>query len=479
MEEVVPQVSDFPIASPDRGWDADAAVARIRRWASSDGSGEKDQIDWAKYRRAFLWYDESDPENFGSYALPYVDIIDGRPHIIPRAVVAIAAVLQGARGGFDRASREEIEAIRSRVAALYRRIHMKYDDFPEAPPWEREEESSSKNTLENVSEPMENPSSEPGKVAEQPIVVEAVGETAKVVEKKSIVESLMDFLRKGLREAVTGYPSEFSVARDAIYQELGIVPRLRRHVIAKDVPEGADRARFVVVPPLQFNATVDEATQALSFVDVTVTEVGRRQSVTYTDLEDSVVDLQAIIRNSFVRAAAYHEDRTIIDALATATGVTAIDRTGASPSTLTYDYLVEAIQTLKSKVKFALNSGDIVVLVHPKQYESLLKDPEVREVMRFGGEEPKQEGRIPMLAGARIVETDLVPSNYDPTTGNTDYTAILFVDGYSVGFAAKRDLRIEQERVPRERKVYYVATMRVGAKVLDPNSVVHLKTRNG
>ena len=45
----------------DGAWDADAAVARVRRWASRDGSGEKDTIDWERYRQAFAWYDGFKP----------------------------------------------------------------------------------------------------------------------------------------------------------------------------------------------------------------------------------------------------------------------------------------------------------------------------------------------------------------------------------------------------------------------------------
>jgi 8-oxo-dGTP pyrophosphatase MutT (NUDIX family) len=39
----------------EQPWDADAAVQRWRKWASSDGSGDKDKIDWAKYAQCFLY----------------------------------------------------------------------------------------------------------------------------------------------------------------------------------------------------------------------------------------------------------------------------------------------------------------------------------------------------------------------------------------------------------------------------------------
>ena len=115
----------------DGAWDADAAVARVRRWASKDGSGSKETIDWAKYRKAFAWYDAKDPENFGSYKLPHHDVRDGRLVVHRRGVIAAAAVLQGARGGVD------IPA--SELPAVKRHIARHYHQWGEKAPWEREE----------------------------------------------------------------------------------------------------------------------------------------------------------------------------------------------------------------------------------------------------------------------------------------------------------------------------------------------------
>jgi len=85
-------------APEEMDWDADAAEARIRRWA---GGPEKENVDWARYRRAFAWYDSRDPENFGSYKLPHHDIVNGRLSVVWRGVAAAMQVLLGARGGVD------------------------------------------------------------------------------------------------------------------------------------------------------------------------------------------------------------------------------------------------------------------------------------------------------------------------------------------------------------------------------------------
>lgn len=127
---VVP-FQDLPLADRDRAWDSDAAVQRVRRWASRDGSGEKDKIDWSRYRRAFVWYDADNPENFGSYKLPIADVIDGQLRAVPRAIFAAAAAVQGARGGVD-VPEDDLPAIRRHLARYYEKLS-------ETPPWERED----------------------------------------------------------------------------------------------------------------------------------------------------------------------------------------------------------------------------------------------------------------------------------------------------------------------------------------------------
>lgn len=82
----------LPLADTDHPWDGDAARKRVWDWSEGD---------WRKYRRAFLWYDPSRPEQKNSYKLPIADVIDGDLKIVPRAVNAVAAVLGGARGGVD------------------------------------------------------------------------------------------------------------------------------------------------------------------------------------------------------------------------------------------------------------------------------------------------------------------------------------------------------------------------------------------
>jgi HK97 family phage prohead protease len=96
-KSVVPY-QDLPIAPDDTAWDASAATSRVVEWA---GGPDKEKIDWGKYKRAFLWFDEENPTKFGSYKLGIGDIIGGSLKAVPKAIFAVAGVLNGARGGVD------------------------------------------------------------------------------------------------------------------------------------------------------------------------------------------------------------------------------------------------------------------------------------------------------------------------------------------------------------------------------------------
>ncbi len=114
---------ETPKAPMDYPWDADEAERRIRLWA---GGPDKENIDWSRYRRAFAWYDVSNPENFGSYKLPHHDVIDGRLHVVWRGVVAAMQSLLGARGGVDIPEADR--------RAVYEHLAGHYREFGREPP---------------------------------------------------------------------------------------------------------------------------------------------------------------------------------------------------------------------------------------------------------------------------------------------------------------------------------------------------------
>lgn len=108
---------DLPLAPRDREWNSDAAIVRIRELLDSAEAPSE------SYRRAFLWFDEENAEDFGAYKLPIADVIDGRLTAIPRAIFAAAAALSGARGGVDIPD-EDRDAVISNVNRYYAKMDM-------------------------------------------------------------------------------------------------------------------------------------------------------------------------------------------------------------------------------------------------------------------------------------------------------------------------------------------------------------------
>jgi len=130
------EFQDLPIGDRYEPWDRDAADRRVRNWASSDHSGDKDKIDWARYRKAFFWYDAEQPENFGSYKLMFGDIKAGTLTAMPRGIFLCGAVMQGARGGADIPEADR-PRVRAHIARYYDKMSKLFDDPDIIPPWER------------------------------------------------------------------------------------------------------------------------------------------------------------------------------------------------------------------------------------------------------------------------------------------------------------------------------------------------------
>lgn len=121
--------SDLSIAPRDTEWDAAAADKRVQEWAG----GEK--MDWEKYAKAFFYVDETKKELLGSYKLQFADIIDGSLVAVPKAIFAVAGVLNGARGGVNIPD-SDVAEIKDKVAAYYERLAKEFNDDSIKAPFE-------------------------------------------------------------------------------------------------------------------------------------------------------------------------------------------------------------------------------------------------------------------------------------------------------------------------------------------------------
>lgn len=111
----------LPLAPRDRSWDGTQAEQRIREYTDSIEAPNQD------YKKYFMWFDGENADLFGSYKLLYADIINGKPHIVPRAIFAIAGILNGARGGVD-ISEADKNKIKPVINQLYKRMADEFND---------------------------------------------------------------------------------------------------------------------------------------------------------------------------------------------------------------------------------------------------------------------------------------------------------------------------------------------------------------
>ena len=134
--------ANLPLYDRDYRWNSSGALGRVRKWASSDGSGDLDTINWTRYKRAFLWYDPEDDSSVQGFKLPVADVTDGKLWAVPRAIFAVAAVLQGARGGVD-ISPEDQDHVKDTVDRYYDKMRKKFNDDTIVPPWTKGHEGLS------------------------------------------------------------------------------------------------------------------------------------------------------------------------------------------------------------------------------------------------------------------------------------------------------------------------------------------------
>jgi hypothetical protein len=158
---------NLPFASDDTSWDGSKARDRVAKWASSDGSGDKDKISWQRYRKAFFWYDAEDSENLGSYKLPFADVFDGSLKAVWRGVTAAAGSVRGARNKPD-IPESDVPAVKNHIGRYY----SKHGDTP---PWE--EESS---MTEEMKKNMEEVETADPEASDEATAVEATEKEAEV-----------------------------------------------------------------------------------------------------------------------------------------------------------------------------------------------------------------------------------------------------------------------------------------------------------
>ena len=118
----VVEFQDLPMADRDRSWDGSSANKRVREWANAQDEPND------RYRKAFVWYDADNKDNFTAYKFQIADVVGGKLKAVPRGVFAAAVVMQGGRGGAD-LPKKDIDRVKSHLGRYY-------DKMNETAPWD-------------------------------------------------------------------------------------------------------------------------------------------------------------------------------------------------------------------------------------------------------------------------------------------------------------------------------------------------------
>lgn len=105
----------LPLAEMDTTWNSDEADKRVREF-----TGSTDQPS-ANYKKAFLYYDASNEDNFTAYKLPFADVIDGELKAVPAGLAAALGAVNGARGGVSIPS-SDLPGVKATITAYYKKM---------------------------------------------------------------------------------------------------------------------------------------------------------------------------------------------------------------------------------------------------------------------------------------------------------------------------------------------------------------------
>lgn len=119
----------WPLAERDRAWDNGAAHNRILDWA-----GGVDDFSPSKMKSVHFYYDpDNADENVGAYKLLFVDIVDGKPMALPRAIFACTG-----SHGVDAADIPDADKakIKKKIESWYGKMRRQFNDDTLYPSWQ-------------------------------------------------------------------------------------------------------------------------------------------------------------------------------------------------------------------------------------------------------------------------------------------------------------------------------------------------------
>lgn len=328
------------------------------------------------------------------------------------------------------------------------------------------------------------------------------------IKEKARYEKVANYLRilaNSVKEDISSTGASGALGQvwspDMVLLPPDLPANLRRFVQVKVVERGSKQINFTTITTPAFAALTEDTSptdtsQTISEISVTPAETGCKQRISYVVMESATPDVVQAVERSFQAAALIDEDNTILSALDAATpaatlyGDESVSAESSISSSMTFaaKRLASALREVQKK-GYPIGPGDLIAVLHPVQYDALLKDTSISQYLYFGSFGPIQQAVIPQVYGIDVVRSTKVPVGTGAgSPAITTYHAQVFLKasakgdamGLGVGGAAalaiSRDLMIETFRAIYERALYIVASHRTACGILQPNALVHVYT---
>ncbi|MEM2430124.1 MAG: hypothetical protein QW372_01835 [Nitrososphaerales archaeon] len=325
----------------------------------------------------------------------------------------------------------------------------------------------------------------------QPTVMIENDEQKKIMELRKKYQRIAESL-KNIRETVDSSAATSALGQiwmpELLVLPSGVKANLRKYSEVVEIPKGQDRVHFTRITTPSFSALTEgvapsDVTHIIDRVTAIPVERGARQTITYTVLESITGDIVEAIEKTFINAAVLDEDEVILSALDNVTPAAVIyggDATAEnqidSNDKIDEDDFSKALKEICEE-GYEVAPGDLVAVLHPKQYQDLLESPGIKAAMQYGTLSNLEEGVVARLYGIDILISTKVPiGSGSGTPPITTYHAFVFKKKESVGLGISRNLLIETEKKTDERRLYITATHRIAAAVKAPKSVVKIIT---
>jgi hypothetical protein len=291
------------------------------------------------------------------------------------------------------------------------------------------------------------------------------------------------------REDVTYSTKPLGYVRKAVFIPGGRMKVPIRQFCDFKPLSGEGTAAWYTIGGVDFAAGTEGSDPFVSASSQTVAQVtavpvsrGAFQKVGYSQIEDQPFDLVGTINMAYALAGIDDEATEVLDTVYNAITPTNWVRgdTGAvitsdniASNTMQREGVVAAKRLIQSQ-GYDVSPGNLVLFLHPKQYQELLLDTDISTYMQYARSEITATGILEQLYGVDIVIADQIKT-VDTTTNDT-YRAVMALKGHSFGLASARDITMEASRRNELQQVFLTGTQRVKAAVLDEKSTCRIST---